>query len=128
MITICICSPTPEIRRKLTLSVKSIFQKNRAEVIFHHLPSDLGYDESIRSLEQSDALVVDAAWERTYLTRRIYTRAMELGLNVWKEHEIHHSLGENDPDNSIQQTVYKQIQKLKQNATVKNLPISAYCE
>lgn len=128
MITVCICSPTPEIRRKLTLSVKFIMQSNGAAVIFHHLPSDLGYDESVRLLEQSDALVVDAAWQKTYLTRRIYTRARELGLTVWKEHEIHHSLGENDPDNSIQQTVIQQIQKLKENATVKNLLVGAHRE
>lgn len=113
MITVCICSPTPEIRRKLTLSVKSIFQRNGAAVIFHHLPSDLGYDESIRLLEQSDVLVVDAAWQRTYYARRLYVRALELDLVAWKEHEIHHSLGENDPDNSVQQTVLKQIEKLK---------------
>lgn len=122
MLKICIYSQIPEIRRKLALSTKSLLMRNGAVAIFHNLPSGLGDLEDLRLLEQSDALVVDAAWQRTYHARRLYTRAVELGLVAWKEHEIYHSLSEKDPDNSVQQTVLAQIQKLKKiNEPVKDL-------
>ena len=123
MINVCIYSPTPEIRRKLALSTKTLLMRNDVKAIFYNLPSGLGALEDMRLMEQSDALVVDAAWQRTYEARRLFTRAFEIGLTVWKEHEIHHSLGEVNPDNSVQATVLAQIQKLKnKNGTIKDLP------